>query len=349
MGLFVVGRMAARHGIRVGLRGSTIQEAGSGTTAEIYLPATVLGGTRRGVRSPAADTVHRPVATARASPAAEPAVRRPPEHAAHRRADRAQRLGRRPEPPVTPVAAPQSGIQRHHRRSAQAPEPPPRSAASWPRPACENGEKRLRNSLPAQAGFGHLVVLRLARSRHAADQADTAPAEPARARGCQPDPHGQVDDVWTAEAAAPLDRAQPTTTDLPADALRMAGRPARSGATAPIWIGSRCGTAAGRWPPRPRTSPSSRARRSRPAGARTRRPAGAGRRASGSEQDHRARTTRIPPIERRIPVPAHSRSTRPRCATPRRFAPPSAAISAACAPDDRMPATPRRLTKDPMQ
>ncbi|MCV7030172.1 ATP-binding protein [Mycobacterium sherrisii] len=41
MGLFVVGRIAARHGIRVGLRGPAPNE-GQGTTAEIYLPAAVL-------------------------------------------------------------------------------------------------------------------------------------------------------------------------------------------------------------------------------------------------------------------------------------------------------------------
>jgi signal transduction histidine kinase len=44
MGLFVVGRIAARHGIRVGLRGPAPDEAGSGTTAEIYLPPAVLEG-----------------------------------------------------------------------------------------------------------------------------------------------------------------------------------------------------------------------------------------------------------------------------------------------------------------
>jgi signal transduction histidine kinase len=44
MGLYVVGRIAARHGIRVGLRGSGTSDAGSGTTAEIYLPPTVLEG-----------------------------------------------------------------------------------------------------------------------------------------------------------------------------------------------------------------------------------------------------------------------------------------------------------------
>ncbi|ORA09931.1 ATP-binding protein [Mycobacterium arosiense] len=44
MGLFVVGRIAARHGIRVGLRGPAANESGSGTTAEIYLPPMVLAG-----------------------------------------------------------------------------------------------------------------------------------------------------------------------------------------------------------------------------------------------------------------------------------------------------------------
>ena len=44
MGLFVVGRIAARHGIRVGLRGPAPDEAGTGTTAEVYLPPAVLEG-----------------------------------------------------------------------------------------------------------------------------------------------------------------------------------------------------------------------------------------------------------------------------------------------------------------
>jgi signal transduction histidine kinase len=44
MGLFVVGRIAARHGIRVGLRGPSAHEAGAGTTAEVYLPPSVLDG-----------------------------------------------------------------------------------------------------------------------------------------------------------------------------------------------------------------------------------------------------------------------------------------------------------------
>jgi hypothetical protein len=44
MGLFVAGRLADRHGLRVRLRGSTTGDADSGTTAEVYLPPGVLAG-----------------------------------------------------------------------------------------------------------------------------------------------------------------------------------------------------------------------------------------------------------------------------------------------------------------
>lgn len=44
MGMFVVGRLADRHGIRVRLRGSSHDGRTSGTTAEVYLPPTVLTG-----------------------------------------------------------------------------------------------------------------------------------------------------------------------------------------------------------------------------------------------------------------------------------------------------------------
>ncbi len=43
MGLFVVSQLAARHGIRVRLRGPAMSEGGQGTTAEIYLPLEVFG------------------------------------------------------------------------------------------------------------------------------------------------------------------------------------------------------------------------------------------------------------------------------------------------------------------
>ena len=52
MGLFVVGRLADRHGIRIRLRGSTLEEARSGTTAEVYLPSTVLSSADTGPAAP---------------------------------------------------------------------------------------------------------------------------------------------------------------------------------------------------------------------------------------------------------------------------------------------------------
>jgi signal transduction histidine kinase len=52
MGLFVVGRLADRHGIRVRLRGLSTERARSGTTAEVYLPATLLVGAEAGFAVP---------------------------------------------------------------------------------------------------------------------------------------------------------------------------------------------------------------------------------------------------------------------------------------------------------
>jgi signal transduction histidine kinase len=52
MGLFVVGRLADRHGIRVRLRGLSTEQARSGTTAEIYLPASLLASADGGYVAP---------------------------------------------------------------------------------------------------------------------------------------------------------------------------------------------------------------------------------------------------------------------------------------------------------
>lgn len=52
MGLFVVGRLATRHGARVGLRGPASGEVGTGTTAEVYLPLAVLVGGQQQVTEP---------------------------------------------------------------------------------------------------------------------------------------------------------------------------------------------------------------------------------------------------------------------------------------------------------
>ncbi len=74
MGLFVVGRLAGRHGIRVGLRAPVAGEQRTGTTAEVYLPLAVLEGTAR-AQPP------KPQAFAIRPPSAVPAAAESPEAA----------------------------------------------------------------------------------------------------------------------------------------------------------------------------------------------------------------------------------------------------------------------------
>jgi signal transduction histidine kinase len=71
MGLYVVGRIAARHGIRVGLRGPAANEAGSGTTAEIYLPPTLFEGSTAGAAVARSDEPRRGRGRAVSSPSAK--------------------------------------------------------------------------------------------------------------------------------------------------------------------------------------------------------------------------------------------------------------------------------------
>ena len=58
MGLFVVGRLAAQHGLVVRLRNTVAGEPNSGTTAGVFIPAELLlhgPGGDRGARSGIAD------------------------------------------------------------------------------------------------------------------------------------------------------------------------------------------------------------------------------------------------------------------------------------------------------
>lgn len=170
MGLFVVGRIADRHGIRVGLRGPAANEAGSGTTAEIYLPPTALTGLAavesaaprhiRAVSSPSAklasaiatpppaddagrrDGTHEPAART-APPAPEPSVTLLP-----RRNPGSSGITDVPAPPAeqpparrrrelaTPwwEGAPQAAPAARPADPAPAPEPPPAEPAPEPTP-----------------------------------------------------------------------------------------------------------------------------------------------------------------------------------------------------------------------
>jgi signal transduction histidine kinase len=173
MGLFVVGRIAARHGIRVGLRGATTAEAGSGTTAEIYLPPTALGGTAvvraTELRGHESEQAVPPPAVA----AAEHTVRQyeaPPEPIEQ------NGFGNPSGPPITLLPRRSPGSSGITDVPAQAPEPPPRQRRELATPAWRNGDTREAEQSPAQAASDTSAFF-AARSRHAADQADTPAAD----------------------------------------------------------------------------------------------------------------------------------------------------------------------------
>jgi signal transduction histidine kinase len=176
MGLFVVGRIAARHGIRVGLRAATANETGSGTTAEIYLPPAVLEGTAvlraAGPRGP-----ERSVAPP-AAPVAEQGARQhpaPPEPAEQ------HGFGHASGPPITLLPRRSPGSSGITDVPAQPPEQPPlRRRRELATPAWINGDTQQPEQAPAQApvqAASDTSAFFAARSRHAADQADTPAAE----------------------------------------------------------------------------------------------------------------------------------------------------------------------------
>lgn len=167
MGLFVVGRIAARHGIRVGLRGPAADEAGSGTTAEIYLPPTVLEGTAqddgprhiRSVSSPSAK-----LASAVPSAAVPPAPQQdaPGRHEAPQPDEPAARNGARPpitllprrDPGSSGIAGVPAPLPRRPRPEAPPPEQPPAPAPAQPARTASNTSAffaaRPRDAEPAE-------------------------------------------------------------------------------------------------------------------------------------------------------------------------------------------------------
>ncbi len=128
MGLFVISRLADRHGIRVRLRGSSRDRRPAGTMAEVYLPATVLAGAEG---YPASGPTAPPRRLATVEEAVAAADRR---DAAEFVADAAERNGSHsPESPVTllPQRNPgASGIAGGSARPAEPSEPQPVSDTS---------------------------------------------------------------------------------------------------------------------------------------------------------------------------------------------------------------------------
>jgi signal transduction histidine kinase len=220
MGLFVVGRIAARHGIRVGLRGPAPNEPGSGTTAEIYLPSGVLEGTPE--TPPATPpVVPRPAVPGTAAPQqpAPPVATDEPEPAD-------QSGSREPAPPVTllPRRNPgSSGITEVPEAPAAGPQPR-RHRRELPTPWWEGGGGQQRPEKAPETkqapAVSNTSAFFAARSRGTGDRPQTPPAEPAT-------PPAEPGTPPAEPATPPAEPAAPPAPQTPAAAVpRVAAAPA---------------------------------------------------------------------------------------------------------------------------
>jgi signal transduction histidine kinase len=191
MGLFVVGRIAARHGIRVGLRGRTASEAGSGTTAEIYLPPTVLEGLAGGPalvraagprgREEVGSSPTAQLASALPVPDTAVAEQAAGQHATvHEPANRngsSAGAGEAPGLPITLLPRRNPGSSGITEVPAQPPEEhPQRQRRELPTPWWKDRDAQEPNQAPAQApvqAVSDTSAFFAARSRSAGAQAGT--------------------------------------------------------------------------------------------------------------------------------------------------------------------------------
>jgi hypothetical protein len=194
MGLFVVGRLADRHGIRVRLRSSSLEDARSGSTAEVYLPSTVLASADAGPMEP------REAASAPAAFAAppEPPVAVPDYPSEFEPLADTERNGSHSTEPsisLLPRRRPGgSGI-------TGAPGAPPDRDEPPAVPMQEAGEPAPEQ--PAAQPVSNTSSFFGSRARFTKEGRQRPKAEPpAPAPVAEPE-LPEVDDVWAAEAAAP--------------------------------------------------------------------------------------------------------------------------------------------------
>ena len=210
MGLFVVGRIAARHGIRVGLRGSAPNEAGAGTTAEIYLPPAVLEGMAaapgagprgriRAVSSPSAKLASAIAAPDAAGEAARqhPVVLQPANHNGSAGTGVSEGSG----PPITLLPRRNPGSSGITEVPAQpAEQQPRRHRRELATPWWESENPPAPKQASAQASaVSDTSAFFAARSRDAGDRVDTPAAKLASPAGASipsvpKGPTGQADD-----------------------------------------------------------------------------------------------------------------------------------------------------------
>ncbi|HXO13680.1 MAG TPA: ATP-binding protein [Mycobacterium sp.] len=201
MGLFVVGRLADRHGIRVRLRGSSIEEARSGTTAEVYLPATVLASADEGPSAPREPAAVGPaVVPLPEPPTAVPDYDDGPEFTSL--TDTTERNGSEStESSISLLPRRRPGSSGITGGPAAPPEHREPSPVSHEEPAESAPEQPAAQPVSNTSSFFGSRVRFNRENRHRPTDEPVAP-EPAAEVDLP-----EVDDVWTAEAAAPASQA----------------------------------------------------------------------------------------------------------------------------------------------
>ncbi len=212
MGLFVVGRLAGRHGIRVRLRGSSIEQARSGTTAEVYLPATVLAGADGAPIAPREAAAPIPPASAAADQAAAAADYGDSEDQAGL-ADTTERNGSRGS---HPTESPVSLLPRRRPGSSgiagvPADQPDRPSLLERLRPRREEVAEPTSEP-PAAQPVSNTSSFFGSRSRLNRDARQPAEAEPVVPEPSVASEAQETDDRWPDEVAAPS--SKPADDDL---------------------------------------------------------------------------------------------------------------------------------------
>ena len=209
MGLFVVGRLADRHGIRVRLRGLSTEQARSGYDGRGLSAVDGVGRRRRWPRcaAPRPRRHAQPSSTAADQPAAAADYGDSADLAAL--ADTTERNGSHStESSITllprrrPGSSGITGVPADQPDRPSRREPPLRRREEGSRADCGNP--------CGPTGFEHVVVLRLTGAIHppAASQSGAGRAGAGRAAFDVP----EIDEPWPAEAAAPS--SEPPETDL---------------------------------------------------------------------------------------------------------------------------------------
>jgi len=213
MGLFVVGRLADQHGIRVRLRGLSTEQARSGTTAEVYLPATLLVGADVGGAAPRETAAVRPEAPVDRSPAPDDGdtaglaalVDTPERNGSHSTESPITLLPRRRPGSSGITAAPADQPDRPSRRVPQL-----RRWEKVVEPTTEIPETPAAQPVSKTSSFFG--------SRVRFTRQQPAEAEPVAPEPVAPEPAAQsepqeIDDAWPAEAPAPTTEP-PDSDDL---------------------------------------------------------------------------------------------------------------------------------------